>query len=233
MAANDFSNAEFTLYTYFRSSCSARVRTAAALKGITVTPQYVNLLQGEQSASTYVGNVNPCGTVPAMVVHLSDCSQSIIRQSVAILEFFEEAFPTKRPLLPPVDQPLQRAVVRDIVNIITGDVQPKTNSSVLRRMRGLGVESNDWCKEQMVPGMRAVDAILKTSAGKHSVGDNVTLADVVLAPAFEAALRWGVDLSPFEAVTRAYDACKDLPEFVTADWKHQPDTPEQYKAIQV
>jgi hypothetical protein len=81
----------------------------------------------------------------------------------------------------------------------------------------------------MVPGIHAVDAILQTSAGKHSVGHDITLAGVVIASAYEAALRWGVDLRSFEAVTRACDACKDLPEFVVADWKHQPDTPEQFK----
>ncbi|KAL1895953.1 hypothetical protein Sste5346_005052 [Sporothrix stenoceras] len=231
MAANDISNAELTLYTYFRSSCSARVRTAAALKGITVTSKYVNLLKGEQSASTYTDNVSPCGTVPAIVIRFPDGSQSTIRQSMSILEFFEEAFPDKRPLMPGVDQPLQRATIRDIINIIGSDVQPKTNSSVIRRMQGLGVEATDWCNETMVPGLRSVNAILQESAGKHSVGDEITLADVFISPACEAALRWGVDLTPFEAITRAYNACKDLPEFVAADWKHQPDTPEQFKAV--
>ncbi|ERS95643.1 maleylacetoacetate isomerase [Sporothrix schenckii 1099-18] len=231
MTKDDFTGVELTLYTYFRSSCSARVRTAAALKGLAVTPHYVNLLKEEQSAPTYTSNVNPCGTVPSLVAGFPDGSQATIRQSVAILEFFEEAFPDKRPLLPGVERPLQRAVVRDIVSIITGDVQPKTNSSVLHRMRTLGIESADWCKEIMVPGIRAVEAILQTSAGKHSVGDDITLADVVIAPAYEAALRWGVDLTQFEAVTHAYNACKDLPEFVAADWKHQADTPEQFRAV--
>lgn len=225
----DLTNAEFTLYTYFRSSCSARVRTAAALKGITVTPQFVNLLQGEQSAPSYVGSINPCGTVPAVVVRLPDGSESIIRQSVAILEFFEEAFPAKRRLLPPVDQPLRRAAVRDIVNILAGDIQPKTNLNVLRRLREVGIDSRDWCHEQMVPGLRAVEAILKTSAGQYCVGDEITLADAVLAPAMEAALRWGIDAEQFVEVTRVYNACKDLPEFVKADWKHQVDTPEQFR----
>lgn len=230
MTANDFPNAELTLYTYFRSSCSARVRTAASLKGITFTSsKYVNLLKGEQSAPAFTDNVSPCGTVPALVVSPPDGSQATIRQSGSILDFFEEAFPEKRPLMPGLDQPLQRATVRDIINILGGDVQSKTNSSVIRRMQGLGIEGADWCKEIMTPGLRSVDTILQASAGKHCVGDEITLADVFLAPACEAALRWGVDLTQFEAVSRVYNACKDLPEFVAADWKHQRDTPDQFR----
>ncbi|CAK7210590.1 hypothetical protein SBRCBS47491_000824 [Sporothrix bragantina] len=225
----DYSKAEITLYTYFRSSCSARVRTAAALKGISMTPQYVNILQGQQSEDAYKVRINPCGTVPAIAVRLPDGTESIIRQSAAILEFFEEAFPDKRPLLPPTSQLLQRATVRDIVNFITSDIQPKTNSSVLKRMKDFGVESADWCQEHMVPGFRTVNTILESSAGKHAVGDEITLADVLLAPAVEAALRWSVDLTQFPKVLQVYNACKDLPEFVQADWKHQDDTPEQFR----
>ncbi|CAK7223884.1 hypothetical protein SEUCBS140593_005384 [Sporothrix eucalyptigena] len=225
----DYSKAEITLYTYFRSSCSARVRTAAALKGISMTPQYVNILKGEQSKGSYK-SVSPCGTVPAIIVRLPDGTESTIRQSVAILEFFEEAFPNTRSLLPPPSQPLQRATVRDIVNIIAGDIQPKTNMSMLKRVLQLGVEYESWCHEIMVPGLRTVNAILEMSAGKHAVGDEITLADVVLAPAVEGALRWNIDITPFTEVLKAYNACKDLPEFTESDWKHQKDTPEQFRS---
>lgn len=226
----DVSQAELTLYTYFRSSCSARVRTAAALKGIAVKSHFVNLLQGQQSDDAYKGAVNPSGTVPTLVVARPDGTQALVRQSVAILEFLEEAFPGTRPLLPPASQPLQRAAVRDIINVVACDVQPKTNFSLLKRLREVGIESPAWCREQMEPGLRAVEAILQTSAGQHCVGDDVTLADVVLAPAVEAALRWEVDLAQFPAVVKAYNACKALPEFVQADWKHQEDTPAQFRA---
>ncbi|CAK7231506.1 hypothetical protein SCUCBS95973_007941 [Sporothrix curviconia] len=226
----DYSKAEITLYTYFRSSCSARVRTAAALKGISMTPRYVNILQGQQSEDAYKVRINPCGTVPAIVVRLPDGIEAVIRQSAAILEFFEEAFPEKRPLLPPTGQLLQRATVRDIVNFITSDIQPKTNSSVLKRMKDFGVGSAEWCHEHMVPGLRTVNTILETSAGKHAVGDEITLADVVLAPAVEAALRWDVDVAQFPKVLQVYNACRELPEFVQADWKHQRDTPEHLRA---
>ncbi|KAH8885379.1 Maleylacetoacetate isomerase [Thozetella sp. PMI_491] len=222
--------AELTLYTYFRSSCSARVRTAAALKGIELKYEYVNLLKNEQSAASYVSDVNPSGTVPTLVVRYADGSKAIIHQSVAILEFLEEAFPDLTPLLPPLDQPVRRAQVRDLVNILAVDVQPKTNLCVLKRLEMVGIESKAWCNEQMVPGLRAFDAVVKNSQGKHAVGDSITLADVVLAPAVEGALRWGIDLNQFPELKKVYEAFKNLPEVAQADWKHQPDTPDALRA---
>ncbi|KPM36707.1 hypothetical protein AK830_g9837 [Neonectria ditissima] len=216
---------ELTLYTYFRSSCSARVRTAAALKGISLKFIYVSLLKDEQKQTSYM-SVNPSGTVPALLVHHPDGSTSLVRQSIAILEFFEEAFPHLPPLLPPLSQPLQRALVRDLVNILSIDIQPKTNLSVLKRLGTVGIPSRDWCEEQMVPGLAAFESILKTCAGEYCVGDSITLADVVLAPAVEAALRWKVDMSAFPVLKGVYHTFIDLPEVSQADWRHQKDTPE-------
>ncbi|KAH8681060.1 glutathione S-transferase [Xylariales sp. PMI_506] len=250
-----FDNAKFTLYTYFRSSCSARVRTAAALKGIPLSYKYVNLLKGEQSADAYVSDVNASGTVPTLIVELADGSRLRIRQSIAILEFFEEAFPPTAAttnaaaapgssssssssfpsprqvaLLPPPDQPGRRALVRDLVTILSADFQSRTNLCVLRRVAELGVTAADWCREYMPPALAAAEAVLRESAGRFCVGDEVTLADVVLAPAVEGALRWGVDFAPFPEVKRVYDTVRELPAFVAADWRHQEDTPEDLRA---
>jgi maleylacetoacetate isomerase len=218
-------DAKLTLYTYFRSSCSTRVRTAAALKGIALHYEYVNLLKGEQTAAPYVSDLNPSGTVPTLVAQQADGSKVLVRQSVAMLEFLEEAFPDARPLLPAPDRPAQRALVRDLVGILTADFQPKTNLSVLRRVGALGVPAQDWCREQMVPALRACEAVLETCAGRFCVGDDVTLADVVLAPAVEGALRWTIDLDLFPEVKRVYETVSQMPEFVRADWRHQEDTP--------
>ncbi|KAI1878279.1 uncharacterized protein JN550_000461 [Neoarthrinium moseri] len=225
----DYKNTRLTLYSYFRSSCSARVRTAACLKGIKLHYEYVNLLKGEQSADVYT-RLNPAGTVPTLVVESPDGSNFLIRQSVAILEFFEDAFPGNTPLLPSAGQPLLRAKVRDLVNIMACEFQPKTNLCVLKRVAGFGVSSPDWCKEQMVPALLTFESGMQEHAGKYCVGDSITLADVVLAPAVEGALRWGIDLQQFPQIQRVYDNIRVVPSFVDADWKHQADTPETLRA---
>lgn len=96
----------FTLYTYWRSSCTWRVRIALHYKGLTYTPQYVNLLKGEQSTDEY-GRINPFHTIPTLVVSYAETQQQlVIGESLAILEWLEETHPTP-PLLP--TEPSQRS----------------------------------------------------------------------------------------------------------------------------
>lgn len=222
-----FQDAKFTLYTYFRSSCSTRVRTAAALKGIKLHYEYINLLKGEQSSEKYLA-INPSGTVPTLVVESVDGSKVVVHQSTAILEFLEEALPGTRPLLPA--QPGPRAQVRDLYQILAADLQPKTNLCVIKRVAHFDVTPREWCQEQMPPALRAFENTLKGCAGKFCVGDEVTLADVVLAPAAEGAMRWDIDLAEYPELNRIYNTIREMPEFLQADWKHQEDTPPELRA---
>ncbi|KXS94769.1 hypothetical protein AC578_7629 [Pseudocercospora eumusae] len=225
-------NLNLTLYTYFRSSCSCRIRTACHLKAIPLTYEYVNLLADEQKSEAYIDRVNPSGLVPTLVVKddVSGRTLATITQSIAMLEFLEEAFPMSRRLLPSAGQALLRARVRELVDIVACDVQPTTNLRILRRVNGLGVTSVEWFREMIGLPLAGYERILEETAGKYSVGDEVTLADVCLAPAVENAVRWEVDLSNFPNVVRVFDAVKVLPEFVKGDWRHQDDTPEALRA---
>ena len=83
------------------------------------------------------------------------------------------------------------------MNIIANDTQPPTNLRILKRVKELGGDSSAWAKELMREGLRAYDKVAEGYAGRYSVGDVVTLADVVLAPACEGALRFGVSLRSF------------------------------------
>jgi maleylacetoacetate isomerase len=73
------------------------------------------------------------------------------------------------------------------------------------------------------------ETLLKDCAGLYSVGDEVTMADVALAPAIEAALRWGVDFTGLPTVWGIYERLKGLPAFENGDWRHQGDTPEELR----
>lgn len=75
----------------------------------------------------------------------------------------------------------------------------------------------------------AYETMVKGSAGRYSVGDEVTMADICLAPTVEAALRWNVDFESLPIVLRIYERLKVLPAFEMGDWKHQEDTPEQFR----
>ncbi|KAE9371590.1 Maleylacetoacetate isomerase [Stipitochalara longipes BDJ] len=225
-------NLHLHLHTYFRSSCSARVRTAAHYKGIPLTYTYIHLLSNAQSSPEYL-STNPSASVPTLTVTVPNKSPIIIRQSVPILEFFEEYFPSTPKLLP--ESAVDRAKVRELVAIIASDLQPVTNLRVLRGVKKLsgGKEEapGEWAKEWMSKGLLAYDKVAEAYAGKYSVGDEVSMADVCLAPAVEGALRYGIDLDGegLGTVKRVYENVRGLEAFRKGDWKHQGDTPEEFR----
>ncbi|KAK0119485.1 hypothetical protein ONS95_010932 [Cadophora gregata] len=238
------------LHSYFRSSCSARVRTALHLKGLasSITYTYIQLLKSAQLSPSYT-SLNPSASVPTLTVTINPGSTSpensrpepiIIRQSIAILEFLEEYFssPETIRLLPPVSDPVGRARVRELVNIVACDVQPVTNLRVLKKVKGLvgadgkgdgDVAMKEWAKEFMGQGLEAYDRVAEGYAGRYSVGDEVSLADVCLAPAVEGAVRYGVDVEKLKTVWRIYNELKELDAFKEGDWRHQEDTPEEFR----
>ena len=221
---------EFHLHTYFRSSCSARIRIAAALKGIPLQYSYIHLVKGEQSSAEY-SRLNPSASVPTLTFTDKEGNQTIITQSIAILEFLEEHFNTPQsfPLLPPRTNPLARAKVRELVNIIACDVQPPTNLRILQRVKALNGDSTKWGKELMLAGLMAFDKVAEKCAEFYSVGDEITMADVVLAPAVEGALRFAVELEKVPTVKKVYEKIKEVEAFKKGDWRHQDDTPDEFR----
>jgi maleylacetoacetate isomerase len=78
----------------------------------------------------------------------------------------------------------------------------------------------------MTDGLLAYEAIASNTAGKFSVGDQVTLADVCLVPAVWGAQRWGVDLNQTPVLMRVYENMSKIEEVDRAHWQRQEDTPE-------
>ncbi|OAA60032.1 Maleylacetoacetate isomerase [Cordyceps fumosorosea ARSEF 2679] len=236
MAATDDS---FHLYSYFASSCCQRVIIAAHLKSIPLTFTFLDLATDAHLAAPYRDSLNPSRTVPTLVVtHGHDHKTTIIRQSLAILEYLEERLPSPSPLLP--GSPEQRALVRDLVGIIVVDVAPPTNSRITQRVRDIRGERDDqreFARACFTDGLRAYEALLAgtagtagtAAAGAFSVGEAVTMADVCLVPTVDQALMYEMDISFVPRVKRLYESLKALPAFQAADWRRQPDTPEKYR----
>jgi maleylacetoacetate isomerase len=93
------------LYSYFRSSCSWRVRIALALKGIEYEYKAVHLLKdgGEQFLKDYQSK-NPQCEVPALEI-----DGVVLTQSIAIMEYLDET--RGPPFLLPKDDLKKRAQV--------------------------------------------------------------------------------------------------------------------------
>ena len=112
------------LYTFFRSSTSYRVRIALSVKGLEWEPRFVSLPKMEHRDSAYL-DVNPQGLVPALVEE----DGHVLAQSLAILEYLEEAYP-EPPILP--TDLYERAYVRRLSQIIGCDIHPLNNVRVLK-----------------------------------------------------------------------------------------------------
>ncbi|ODM14991.1 Maleylacetoacetate isomerase [Aspergillus cristatus] len=216
-----------TLYTYFRSSCSARLRIALHLKALPYTSIPINLLKDEQRATTY-GTLNPSLTVPSLIIEHGNRTTTIT-QSLAALEYLDETTPSTPSLLPPSSDPETRATVRTLASIIACDVQPVTNLRILKRVGPLGMDRATWSKDLIVEGFRAYEAIVEKTAGKFSVGDSVTLADVCLVPAVWGAERVGVDMGEFPTIKRVAERLEGEECVRRGHWMMQEDTPEEFR----
>src|SRR5436190_20236717 len=102
------------LYGTARSSASFRVRIALAYKGLTYEASFVSLSKGEHNTPHY-RRVNTQGLVPALID-----DARLITQSLAIIEYIEERYPTP-PLLP--ESAPDRAYVRAISQMIACEMQ--------------------------------------------------------------------------------------------------------------
>ncbi|KAJ2786185.1 Glutathione S-transferase zeta-1 [Coemansia javaensis] len=204
------------LYTYYRSSCSARVRIALNHKGIDYEARPINLVSGEQLSAEYTAQ-NPSGLVPLLVIDGREISQS-----VAILEYLEETRPAK-PLLPA--DPAQRAQVRTLVGVICCDIQPLQNLRVLKTVPE--DQRPAYARAVIESGLAVFEKMLERTAGRFCVGDEVTLADCCLIPQLYNARRFGVDIARFPRIQQIEARANALPAFRAAHWTRQPDCPAE------
>jgi maleylacetoacetate isomerase len=218
------------LYTYFRSSCSARLRIALNLRGIPYNPIFVHLLKNEQLTEQHRA-LNPSLSVPVLVVHQESQEDLIIPQSIAALQYLEEIIPSTspnyRPLLP--RDPGLRAITQSLVSIIASDIQPVVNLRTQRWIKELGADPITFCHKATDAGFTAYETLSSKVAGTFSVGDDITLADVCLVPAAWSAARFGVDIQNYPTIARVVARMEEEDAVKKAHWRNQPDTPEEFR----
>jgi maleylacetoacetate isomerase len=210
--------AVLTLYTYFRSSAAYRVRIAANLKGIRYRPQFVHLLKGEQHLPAY-RMLNPQGLVPVLVV-----DETALTQSLAIIEYLEEAYP-EPPLLPKALK--DRAYVRALAASIACDIHPLNNLRVICYLKETLNQDEKarlaWIQHWIQEGLEAFEKHLDRTQGRFCFGDRPTLADVCLVPQIYNARRFGCDLHDFPRIQAIDQHCLALRAFQQAAPENQPD----------
>ena len=209
-----------TLYGYFRSSAAFRLRIALNLKGL--SPELVSIhlqKEGGLNRKPEFRAINPQMRVPVLKLDSGD----VLIQSLAIIEYLDETHP-QPPLLP--RDPVQRAKVRALAQVIACDIHPLNNVGPLRYLKNaLGQEQakiDAWYHHWILDGFEALEALLQP--GPYAFGSEVTLADVCLVPQVYNATRFKVPLDRFPKVVAVNAACLKLPAFDKARPENQPDS---------
>lgn len=173
------------LYSTALSGCSARVRISSLLKGISLSEHTLDL-NNDQSQHH---SLNPNATVPTLLATYPNGQSITITQSLSMLAFIEDHFPSPVRLLPPITDMKARMRVRDLATLVACDIQPVQNSKVRQQLEKQGQSSTGWAKCMLRRGIGVFEALAVKSAGQFSVGDELSWADVCLYPMVQGALR--------------------------------------------
>jgi maleylacetoacetate isomerase len=209
------------LHTYWRSSAAYRLRVALNLKGLSAEHVPVHLAKGKQTQDVYRA-LNPQGLVPCL--ELDD--GTALAQSLAILEYLEEVYPTP-PLLP--RDPAERARVRGLALAIACEIHPLNNLRVLKYVTGpLGQDEatrNAWYTHWVRTGFDGLEESLNRQPpkGVFLTGAEPGLFEVVLVPQVYNARRFSVDLTAYPRLLALDAACQALPAFAAAAPENQAD----------
>jgi len=208
-----------TLYSFFRSSAAYRVRIAFNLKGLNYETVGIHLQKdGGQNRRPEFRAVNPQMRVPALKLP----SGEVLTQSLPIIEYIDEIHP-QPPLLP--RDPVERARVRALAQLIACDIHPLNNVAPLRYLKNqLGQDQakiDAWYHHWILEGFEAIEAMVEP--GPYAFGAAVTLADICLVPQVANARRFKVPLERFTKIVAVGAACGKLAAFDQARPERQPD----------
>lgn len=210
------------LYTAWRSSAAYRVRIALNLKGLSVEMIPVHLMKGQQFRSDYL-KVNPQAIIPSLI----DEQGRVLTQSLAIMEYLDEAFPASHRLLP--GSAAERAWIRAFALAIACEIHPLNNLRVLNHLTGpmgLAEEAKlKWYHHWIAQGLAPLETMARASPkpGAFVFGETPTLADVCLTPQMANARRFNCDLAGYPTLARIDAACQKLDAFDRAQPSKQPD----------
>ncbi|KGN56599.1 glutathione S-transferase zeta class isoform X2 [Cucumis sativus] len=210
-------SSDLVLYSFWRSSCSWRVRFALNLKGLSYEYRAVNLGTREQLSPDFE-SLNPLKYVPVLVD-----GPVVVSDSYAILLYLEEKYPQKALL--PTDLRLKSRHLQ-VASIVSSSIQPLIMLELLKTIgENFGPEEPlPWAQSNLEKGFNALEKLVKDFSGQYALGDEVHMADVFLAPQISSAIEnFGIDMYKFPTLARIYESYKTIPEFQASSPERQPD----------
>ena len=206
------------LYSFFRSSAAYRVRIALNVKGVDYETVSVDLPSAAHHSAEFRA-LNPQATIPTL-----DDDGTVLWQSLAIIEYLDTRFPAPR-LIPA--EPVARARVQALAQLIACEIHPLNNLRVLKYLRGeLKLDEaavNKWYSHWIAEAFGPLETLVaRWSGGRYCFGDSLTLADVCLVPQMYNARRFNCDVTPYPTLVRVAAGLEADPAFAAAAPERQP-----------
>jgi maleylacetoacetate isomerase/maleylpyruvate isomerase len=217
----------FELFSFWRTSATYRVRVAFNLKGVQPREHGIDIDAGEQRGAAFL-KINPMGALPALLDHGPGQSRTPLTQSLAILEFLDETYPSP-PLLP--TDPHGRARVRSLAELLAADTHPLITPRVKKYLTGTGgfddAAWRAWQIHWFSTGLLAFEQRLagEPGTGRYCHGDAVTMADICLASIIAVMRVFRIDVPGIPTITRIVAACEQLDAFARAAPARQTGAP--------
>lgn len=211
--------ARVELFSFWRTAANDRVRVAFNLKGVTPQQRNVNLDAGEQRSEAFP-KVNPMGAIPALVDHGPGQPPTPLTQSLAILEFIDESFPT--PALLPADAH-GRARVRSLAAMLAADTHPRITPRVKKYLTATsGFDDAAWRAWQIHGFATGLQALGQRLASEPGTGvfchdDAPTLADICLAGIIAVMRIFKIEVPGIPNLMCVMAACERRDAFAAAE----------------
>ncbi len=209
------------LHSFWLSLATYRVRIALDLKGVAFEERAHDLSKGEQHVPQF-RKLNAAAAVPA----LEGGTKQPLTQSLAILEWLDETYPTP-PLLPRDAE--GRANVRSLFLLTAADthplVVPRVQARLARQFGSDETAGRAWSAHWFREGLVAYEARLAPGATRCH-GEALSIADLALASHLIGVARFGVDLADFPRTAAVGEHLLAIPEFAAAHPRFQLGAPE-------
>jgi maleylacetoacetate isomerase len=219
--------ARFELFSYWRTSATYRVRVALNLKGVAAQEHNVDLDAGEQRGEAFL-KINPMGAIPALIDRDPGAPTTPLTQSLAILEFLDETYPT--PALLPTDAH-GRARVRALAAMLAADTHPLITPRVRKYLTTTGgfddAAWRAWQIHWFSTGLQAFEQRLanEPQTGMFCHGDAPTMADICLASIVVVTRVFKIEVAGLPTVNRIMADCERLDAFAKAAPSRQVGAP--------
>jgi maleylacetoacetate isomerase len=206
------------LYSFFRSSAAYRVRIALNVKGVDYETVSVDLPASAHHAPEFRA-LNPQATIPTL-----EDDGTVLWQSLAIIEYLDTRYPSPR-LIPA--EPVARARVQALAQVIACEIHPLNNLRVLKYLRGeLKLDDaavNKWYSHWVAEAFGPLETLVsRFGGGRYCFGDSLSLADVCLVPQMYNARRFNCDVSPYPTLVRIAAGLEAEAAFAAAAPERQP-----------